>query len=126
MSDKGGSMRGRAIYFADSFSDSTVYSNNKSGQVMRAKVKSNAKIADYDNIINLTKKSNPLFKSKRISPADSYAMTAIANGYDGWYDKNRGYTMIVNRSALVTAPTNKMARDYRGNYNYDWDSATNA
>ena len=67
-----------------------------------------------------------MFKSKRISPADSFAITAIANGYDGWYDKNRGYTMIVNRSALVTAPTNKMARDYRGNYNYDWDSATNA
>ena len=39
--------------------------------------------------------------------ADSYALYAISHGIDGWYDKKKGYYMIVNRGAITASSTSK-------------------
>ena len=128
MSNKGGSIHGRAIYFADNFSDSALYGNNKSAQVMRAKIKPNANIARGNTINVLKGKIENSFHFGSVqADADLYALAAITHGYDGWYDgANHSYLMIVNRGALVTTSKNKMAMKTNGQIYSNWDLAHDA
>lgn len=103
MSGSGGSVHGRAIYFADSYGSSAVYGHGKQNpKMMRAKLNSNAKIVDERTLRSLANNS----KSFSRNPDDNLALYALANGYDGWKASN-GYHMIVNRGALTVSKTNK-------------------
>ena len=77
---------------------------------MRSKVKKDAKLVSINQLLKL--QNNAYNKSKTFH-SDEWKelapLTAIVHGYDGWYDKRLGYTMIVNRGSLVTTSSNKKA-----------------
>ena len=108
LSGKGGSAHGRALYFATDFKDSALYgSGEKNPVIMRAKINSNARMADehqlYVHMRNDNKFDNNIFTS---SHADKTALYALYSGYDGWYS-NYGYEMIINRGVITTSSKNK-------------------
>lgn len=109
VSDNGGSVYGRGIYFADSYSGSTSYGNTrgnaKSTAVMRAKLNSNAKVIDYykanagalSEITRGTKLGKALKKCDSDSQASIYAM---AKGFNV-ISSGHGYLNVLNRNAIT-------------------------
>lgn len=109
VSDTGGSVYGRGIYFADSKSESSYYGNTrgnvqKTAQI-RCKLNSNAKVISYSKaglgvsseIMNGTKLGKVLKKCDRQSQTSIYA---LAKGYNV-ITSGHGYYNVLNRNAVT-------------------------
>ena len=111
VSDDGGSVYGRGIYFADSYSESTgVYGNTtgnvKKTAVMRAKLNSNAKVIDSDTAKMYARKEinsgSKLGTVLRHCDSDSRpSIYAMSKGYNVMSDKSSGYFVVLNRNAIT-------------------------
>ena len=110
VSDNGGSVYGRGIYFADSYKDSVdVYGktrgNVKATSVMRAKLNSNAKVISYSKadsgamaeIASGSKLGKALWKCDSSSRPSIYAMAKGYNVISSGY----GYLNVLNRNAIT-------------------------
>lgn len=109
VSDNGGSVYGRGIYFADNYNDSASYGstsgNIKKTAVMRGKLNSNAKVINYytarqgvsQEISSGTKLGRSLSKCDSASRVSIYAMSkgynVISNG--------DSYLTVLNRNAVT-------------------------
>lgn len=116
VSGSGGSAHGRAIYFADSVSDSSAYASGRNSTMMRAKIKPTAKIRSESRLgSEIMKEISSGSKLGRvlqkIGNSSDYAsqigVYCMAKGYDGWVSQGTGYHMIINRGALVTSKSVK-------------------
>ena len=117
VSDTGGSVYGRGIYFADSYSSSTVYGNTRGNiqktAVIRAKLNSNAKVISYSQatsglsreIASGSKLGKSLSRMDKKSAASVYA---LAKGYNV-ISSGHGYLNILNRNAVTMSKTVKAA-----------------
>ena len=127
MSGKGGSLHGRAIYFATDFSDSAGYGwGEQNAMIIRGKLNSNANIRSEGSLQRQMYSDSTFDNSrlnKRLSGTDAIAAYALTHGVDGWY--NRSYTMMVNRGALTMSSQNKRVQSGR-TYYYSWNDAVNA
>lgn len=116
VSDNGGSVYGRGIYFADDYSSSAYgYGNTnndvKKTAVMRAKLNNNAKVISYNNatkgvsqeISKGTKLGKTLSKCDTKSQASIYAM---AKGYNV-ISSGHGYLNVLNRNAITMSSSIK-------------------
>jgi hypothetical protein len=109
VSDNGGSVYGRGIYFADSYSSSTSYGgtrgDSKKTAVMRGKLNSNAKVVNYytasqgvsKEISSASKLGRVLKKADSDSRVSIYAM---AKGYNV-ISSGHGYLNVLNRNAIT-------------------------
>lgn len=109
VSDNGGSVYGRGIYFADGYSSSTGYGsssgNVKKTAVMRGKLNNNAKVVNYytarqgvsQEISSGSKLGKALRKADRDSQVSLYAM---AKGYNV-ISSGHGYLNVLNRNAIT-------------------------
>lgn len=108
MSGSGGSVHGRALYFATSFGASAVYGTGwgqRKQLVMRGKLNPNANIQNESRFFSGQEWSD--FRSKyNGNSRDAKAMFALSKGIDGWHD-SFGYDMIINRGILTMSSTNK-------------------
>ncbi len=107
LSGKGGSVHGRALYFADSVLGSSAYASGGDSVMIRSKLKPGAKIAKEDTIWRGASKMAVQYSR---NPEDSMAIHAISSGYDGWTDGS--YTMIVNRGALAISSRDKSVKTF--------------
>lgn len=123
VSDSGGSVYGRGIYFADDYGESVLYGNNngniKKTAVVRAKLNSNAKVINYstatsgvrNEISRGTKLGKALQKCDSASQASIYAM---AKGYNVIHSGG-GYYNILSRNAVT------MSKDIKAkSSSYHW------
>lgn len=113
VSDTGGSVHGRGIYFADRYRGSTAYGNRMGNAnqtaVVRVKLSPSAKtISENSAISGLSKEISSGSKLGRalskIGHQDQTAIYALAKGYDAIVASN-GYHVVINRSALVASKT---------------------
>lgn len=110
VSDNGGSVYGRGIYFADSYSDSASYGNTrgnvKSTAVMRGKLNSNAKVINYSTarqgVSQEISSGSKLGKALRKSDdsASQVSIYAMAKGYNV-ISSGHGYLNVLNRNAVT-------------------------
>ena len=128
LSSVGGSVHGRALYFADNFEESAKYGyGDKSAQIMRVKINPNALIVT-EKALSKQMRADKSFmkKSKSLTKEDKIALYALSQGMDGWKDAKSGYTMMLNRGAMTVSSTNKWS-NHPGGYPFDdWASAPNA
>ena len=115
VSDTGGSVHGRGIYFADSYHGSTTYGrrsgNIKQTAVIRVKINPTAKTisthAAATGVSAEIASGSKLGKAlSRIGSTDRTAVWSLAKGYDVMVAGN-GYHVVVNRSALVASKSIK-------------------
>lgn len=115
VSDNGGSVYGRGVYFADSYSSSTVYgkihSDVKQTAVVRAKLNNNAKVINYNkaNIgaINEMRSGSKLGKVLSKCDDDSRAsIYAMSKGYNV-ISAGNGYLNVLNRNAITMSSSIK-------------------
>lgn len=115
VSDTGGSVHGRGIYFADSYHGSTTYGrtsgNINQTAVVRVKLSPAAKTisthAAATGVSAEIASGSKLGKAlSRIGSTDRTAVWSLAKGYDAMVATN-GYHVVVNRSALVASKTIK-------------------
>lgn len=110
VSDTGGSVHGRGIYFGDSYRSSASYGNHRNDitktAVMRGKLAPTAKViyeSNADSAVAREMRSGS--KLGRLLTSVHYqdrtALYALAHGYDAIVDRSTGYHVIVNRGALV-------------------------
>ncbi len=111
VSDTGGSVHGRGIYFADSYSGSTVYGNAKGNikrtAVVRAKLNSNAKTI---STVAAERGANQEINSgsrlgkvlQQTTRYDRSALWALAKGYNVMQASN-GYHVVLSRTALTAS-----------------------
>lgn len=110
VSDNGGSVYGRGIYFASSYSHSTsAYGNTrgnvKATAVMRAKLNNNAKVINHSSAVSGANKEissgsklgRVLSKCDSASQASIYAMS---KGYNV-ITSGHGYYNVLNRNAIT-------------------------
>lgn len=119
VSDTGGSVHGRGIYFGDSYSSSAVYGNTRGNisqtAVVRGKLNPTAKIISTHaaaagvsaEIASGSKLGKVL---SRIGSTDRTAIWSLAKGYDVMV-ANNGYHVVINRSALTMSKTFKPKAD---------------
>lgn len=110
VSDNGGSVYGRGIYFANSYSGSTAAYGNTSGNVkatavMRAKLNNNAKVISHSSAVNGVSReiSSGSKLGKVLSKCDSSSRASIyamAKGYNV-ITSGHGYYNILNRNAIT-------------------------
>lgn len=122
VSDNGGSVYGRGIYFADSYSGSTSYGNTKGDvkktAVVRAKLNNNAKPIDYsqaskgakNEIASGSKLGRTLSRCDSDSRASIYAM---AKGYNV-ITSGHGYFNVLNRNAITMSSDIRPSNGYSG------------
>ena len=106
-SDSGGSVHGKAIYFADSYIDSSMYGNSSKNPVtMRAKITSGKTIGEssLDNMYRTA-----LGKGDKLALACSNAdrgsarnLYGLAKGYSA-VSSSGGYYMVLNRGCLTVS-----------------------
>ena len=113
VSDTGGSVHGRGIYFADNYRDSIAYGSNRGNvnqtAVIRVKLSPSAKVvttsAAANGVAREISKGTKLGKAlSKIGRQDQTAVWALAKGYDvmeGGY----GYHVVINRSSLIASKT---------------------
>lgn len=115
VSDTGGSVYGRGIYFADSYSSSTVYGNSRGNiqrtAVIRGKLNSNAKVmSDSAAASGLSREiasGSKLGRSlARMDHASGKSMYALSKGYNV-ISSGHGYFNILNRNAVTMSNTAK-------------------
>ena len=113
-SDSGGSVHGKAIYFANSYSGSAAYGNSRQNPVtIRAKITGGKSISEGQ----LSKQySNALKNGDKLALACSNAdhgsarnLYGLAKGYDVISD-SYGYYMVLNRSCLTISDTVKSTK----------------
>ena len=121
VSDNGGSVYGRGVYFADNYGGSVGYGNTtgnvKKTAVIRGKLNNNAKVIDYSKassgvskeISSKSKLGKTLKKCDHDSQVSIYAM---AKGYNV-ITNGRSYYNILNRNA-VTLSSEVKATNYKG------------
>lgn len=121
VSDNGGSVYGRGVYFADNYGDSVSYGNTtgnvKKTAVIRGKLNSNAKVIDYykasagvnTEITSKSKLGKTLKKCDHDSQVSIYAM---AKGYNV-ISNGRSYLNVLNRNA-ITLSSEVKATNYKG------------
>lgn len=129
MSGYGGSAYGRAIYFATDYNGSATYGyGERNPMVMRAKIAPTAKVVKQSTLLSqMQSKAAFLKNSYKWNSTDAPALYAISQGIDGWYSGS--YTMIVNRSALISSSQNKSIYASGGNgrsHASSWQTAKNA
>lgn len=110
VSDNGGSVYGRGIYFADSYSESASVYGNTSGNVkktavMRGKLNSNAKVVNYytakQGVSQEMASGSKLGKTLRKCDSDSrVSIYAMSKGYNVISSGN-GYLNVLNRNAIT-------------------------
>lgn len=118
VSDTGGSVYGRGIYFATDYSSSAAY-GNRSGNIkqtamLRAKLNSNAKTITYHNatsglsreISSGSKLGRSLGRIARNDHASAVSLYALSQGFNV-IDNQRGYLNVLNRNALTVSSTVK-------------------
>lgn len=119
VSDTGGSVHGRGIYFADNYSGSATYGHTRGDidrtAVVRAKLSPTAKTISTKNAsIGVAKEISSGTKLGRaltkIDFADRTAIWSLAKGYDVMVASN-GYHVVINRSALIMSNTYKPKAD---------------
>lgn len=109
VSDTGGSVYGRGIYFASDYGDSVAYGNRsgdiKRTAVIRGKLNSNAKVINYSTASN--GKYNEIRSGSKLgkvlSKMDSesaVSMYALAKGYNV-ISSGHSYLNILNRNAVT-------------------------
>ena len=124
VSDNGGSVYGRGIYFASDYGRSTSYGNTtgnvKKTAVVRGKLNNNAKVINYNTArsgaSSEMKSGSKLGKVLRKCDTDSqvsiYAMSkgynVISNGYD--------YLNVLNRNAITMSSSIKASNGYGGKW----------
>jgi hypothetical protein len=105
MSGKGGSVHGRALYFADNVRKSSGYSDGGGDSIMiRAKVNPGAKIVSESKLNAEISRNNISFSR---NSDDNMALYALSQGYAGWKHAPTGYHMIVDRGVLTVSTKNK-------------------
>lgn len=111
VSDTGGSVHGRGIYFADSYHGSTSYGNRsgsiKQTAVVRAKLSPTAKLISESSAqsglsAEISSGSKLGRALSRIGRQDQTAVYALAKGYDAIVARN-GYHVVINRSSLMAS-----------------------
>lgn len=111
VSDTGGSVHGRGIYFADNYHGSTSYGRSRNNlnqtAVVRVKLSPKAKtISTTAAARGVTKEINSGSKLgkalSKIGYQDQTAVYSLAKGYDAMVASN-GYHVIINRSALIAS-----------------------
>lgn len=119
VSDTGGSVHGRGIYFADSYSSSASYGRIRGDinrtAVVRGKLSPTAKIVSTNNaaigVANEISKGTKLGRAlSKIDHTDRTAIWSLAKGYDVMVASN-GYHVVINRSALIMSKTFKAKGD---------------
>lgn len=109
VSDTGGSVYGRGIYFADSYGSSTVYGNTRGNSkrtaVIRGKLNSNANVISHSATRSgLQREINSGSKlGKTLSKMDRHSaesMYALSKGYNV-ISSGHGYFNILNRNAVT-------------------------
>lgn len=109
VSDNGGSVYGRGVYFADSYSDSASYGNvrgnTKKTAVMRGKLNNNAKVINYytasQGVSNEIASGSKLGKTLRKCDSDSrVSIYAMSKGYNV-ISSGHGYLNVLNRNAIT-------------------------
>ena len=110
VSDNGGSVYGRGIYFADNYIDSTSLYGRTKGDVkktavMRAKLNSNAKVINYNSADNGARaeiaKGTKLGKAlSKVDQASQASLYALAKGYNV-ISNGRTYLNVLNRNAIT-------------------------
>lgn len=116
VSDTGGSVHGRGIYFGNTYGSSGVYgdtmNNISKTAVMRAKLSPTAKIIHesvVDNAVSREMRSGSKLGKmlSSVSHYDRTALYAMVHGYDAIVDRGTGYHVIINRGALIMSKTVK-------------------
>ena len=111
VSDTGGSVHGRGIYFADSYHGSTTYGrtsgNIKQTAVVRVKLSPTAKTistkaADAGVSREIASGSKLGRALSKLNSTDRTAVWSLAKGYDAMVASN-GYHVIINRSVLIAS-----------------------
>ena len=109
VSDNGGSVYGRGIYFANSYNSSTGYGNSsgnvKKTAVMRGKLNNNAKVINYNTASQGAMKEmssgSKLGKVLRKCDGDSrVSIYAMSKGYNV-ISSGHGYLNVLNRNAIT-------------------------
>ena len=110
-SDNGGSVYGRGIYFASSISDSTAYGNVRGNvqktAVIKGKLNSNARIADYYTISNqmhaeISSGSKLGRALARCDSSSAVSIFALSKGYNV-ISNGRSYLNVLNRNAITVS-----------------------
>ena len=117
-SASGGSVHGRAIYFADSLGGSTAYGGGRS-MTMRAKITGGKGISEDALSIQYGKaiaSGDKLAKAcDKAGYTDGMSIYALAKGYTH-YTSRGGYNMILNRSCLTVSDTYKKTNTLGGRW----------
>lgn len=109
VSDNGGSVYGRGIYFADGYRSSTGYGstngNVKKTAVMRGKLNNNAKVVNYHTASQGASREmasgSKLGKALRKCDSDSrVSLYAMSKGYNV-ISSGHGYLNVLNRNAIT-------------------------
>ena len=111
VSDTGGSVHGRGIYFADNYNSSAIYGrtsgNIKQTAVVRVKLSPTARTisthaADMGVSAEIASGSRLGRALSKIGSTDRTAVWSLAKGYDAMVASN-GYHVIINRSVLIAS-----------------------
>ena len=111
VSDTGGSVHGRGIYFSDSYHGSTTYGNHRGNvsktAVVRVKLSPNARTVSESRadsgVMQEIRSGSKLGKAiSKVGHTDRTAIWALAKGYDAIVASN-GYYVVINRSSLVAS-----------------------
>ena len=109
VSDNGGSVYGRGIYFADDYGGSTAYGGSsgsvKKTAVMRGKLNANAKVVNYytarQGVSQEMASGSKLGKVLRRCDSDSrVSIYAMAKGFNV-ISSGHGYLNVLNRNAIT-------------------------
>ena len=120
VSDNGGSVYGRGIYFATNYIGSTSYGNTtgdvKKTAVMRAKLNNNAKVGNYYKLVtgvnqeisSGSKLGKTLKKCDKSSQVSIYAMSKGFN----IISNQAGYMNVLNRNAITMSSSVKASKGW--------------
>lgn len=115
VSDTGGSVYGRGIYFASDYGDSTAYGNRrgdiKRTAVIRGKLNSNARVINYRTArqgmsAEISSRSKLGRSLSRMDTESAVSMYALAKGFNV-ITSGHSYINILNRNAVTMSDTYK-------------------
>lgn len=109
-SDSGGSVHGRAIYFADNYHDASLYGTGRNPVTMRVKISGNGISESAANRMyrNAYSSGDKLAMAcSKAGSTDAANLYALAKGYDYTKADYGGYHMVLNRKCLTASNTVK-------------------